>query len=1187
MSWGLPAWLTYMSGCQIERLPKGGKYNGCSVLTKSGQVPVNTAKQSSHRVAASVSTARHVNTAASRPNVNYALPTTYSYFKLIAKVNNVTTTGPQAVVSGAEGKRNNVVKSSACWIWRPKVNLIDHIFKDSGSYTLKRFNYIDPQGRLKVLFTNTECVVLSPDFKLLDESQVLLKVPRNNNMYSFDLKNFVPVEGNLARGLPSKTFENDHTFVACQKGKQHKASWNQTNGNVGTKANIDAGQAGKKTVTGPQYVLLPLLTNNSQGTKSSDNEVGDDAGKKSTEVLLKESGVQDRAKERRERTQRNEFESLFGQDKDANGNKMFTPVSAAGSTYVYLGGSILVNAATISNADLPTDPLMLDLEDSADTGIFSGAYDDEVEGVEADFNNLELTTVVSPIPTTRIHKDHPKEQIIGDPLSTLQTRRMTKTSQEHAMKVRRLVYLPKGKHVIGNKWVYRNKKDERGIVVRNKGRLVAQGYTHEEGIDYDEVFAHVARIKAISQDKYVADILKKFDFSSVKTASTLIETNKALLKDEEAEDVDVQLYRSMIGSLMYLTASRPNIMFAICSYKGQPKLGLWYPRDSPFNLEAFLDSDYAGASLDKKSTTGGCQFLRKRLISWQCKKQTVVANSTTKADSIKYALTVNPNIYVSCIKQFWTTIAVKQVNDVTRLQALVDRKKVVVTEAMIREALYLDDAEGVDCLPNEEIFAELAKIGYEKPSTTLTFYKAFFSSQWKFLIHTILQCMSAKRTSWNEFSSSMTSTVMFIHRKQVGDLSTHTTKYASPALTHKEIDEEGDADEHVEEVNTGDDDSAAHREVPTVVEQQSIPSPTPPTPPPQPHQDIPSTSQVQHTPPQSPQLKRRVKKLEKRNNVRVLKLKRLQKVGTSQRVEKSDDTVMDDESNQGRMIAEMDQDDAVILKDDKAEDKDVADAVKDAKEAKEDKTEPTKVQEVVDVVTTAKLITEVVTAASETVTAVSAIITTAEAQVPAAKTATLTVAPVKVTVAPSRRRKRVIIRNPEEESTTSTIIPAETKSKDKGKGILVEEPKPLKKKQQIEQDEQYARELHAEMNTDIDWDEAIDHVKLKAKEDPAVKRYQVLKRKPWTEAQARKNMMIYLKNVDGFKLDYFKGMSYDDIRPIFEANFNSNVDFLLKTKEQIEEEESRALQMINETLAKKAAKRRKLNEDVEDLKRHL
>ncbi|GKE18561.1 putative ribonuclease H-like domain-containing protein [Tanacetum coccineum] len=120
----------------------------------------------------------------------------------------------------------------------------------------------------------------------------------------------------------------------------------------------------------------------------------------------------------------------------------------------------------------------------------------------------------------------------------------------------------------------------------------------------------------ISQDKYVVDILKKFDFATVRTTSTPIETNKALLKDEEAADVD-RIFR-------YL--------------KGQPKLGLWYPKDSLFDLEAFSDSNYASASLDKKSTTVGCQFLRRRLISWQCKKQTIVANSTTK---VEYVVAVN------------------------------------------------------------------------------------------------------------------------------------------------------------------------------------------------------------------------------------------------------------------------------------------------------------------------------------------------------------------------------------------------------------------------------------------------------------------------------------------------------------------------------------------------------------------
>nr|GFA60974.1 hypothetical protein [Tanacetum cinerariifolium] len=171
----------------------------------------------------------------------------------------------------------------------------------------------------------------------------------------------------------------------------------------------------------------------------------------------------------------------------------------------------------------------------------------------------------------------------------------------------------------------------------------------------------------------------------------------------------------------------------------------------------------------------------------------------------------------------------------------------------------------------------------------------------------------------------------------------------------------------------------------------------------------------------------------------------------------------------------------------------------------------------------------------------------------------------------------VVIRDPEEESTR--ITPVDTMSKDKSKGIMVEEPKPLKKKQQVKMDEEFARKLHEELNKDIDCDMAIDHVKQKTKEDPAVQRYQVMKKRPQTEAQARKNMITYLKNVVEFRLDYFKGMSYDDIRPIFKAKFNSNMDFLLKTREQIEEEERRAIQSINETLAQKAAKRRKLNEE--------
>nr|GEU65867.1 uncharacterized mitochondrial protein AtMg00810-like [Tanacetum cinerariifolium] len=707
-----------------------------------------------------------------------------------------------------------------------------------------------------------------------------------------------------------------------------------------------------------------------------------------------------------------------------------------------------------------------------------------------------------------------------------------------------------------------------------------------------------------------AEILKKFRLSEGKSASTPIDAEKPLLKDSDGEDVDVHTYRSMIGSLMYLTSSRLDIMFAVCAcarfqvtpkvshlnavkrifryLKGKPYFGLWYPKDSPFDLVAYLDSDYAGASLDRKSTTGGCQFLGCRLISWQCKKQTVVATSSTedeyvaaasgcaqvvikivvlnilsdalpittngvntprsdedrlklmelmvfllqkgvcgdigipaarlssyccqanKSDAaegfekiinflsgsyIHYALTVCPHIYISCIKQFWNNASVKRSGDVTRLQALVDKKKIVISKAVIHEILQLNDAEGVVCLSNEEIFAGLAQMGYEKPSTKLTFYKAFFSSQWKFLIHTILQSLSAKRTSWNEFSTAMASAVIYLSKgqkfnfskyifdslNQVGGLSTHTIRFISPALTQKVFAnmrrvgkgflgvetplfegilvavlpaEEGlVADQVLVDAAVA---AAVDAHVAEDVSHDAIPSP-PPHVIPSPSQEPSLPPQQQQSSPQAPpqdaefpsqlqqvlNLKARVKKLEKANKIKSLKLRHLRKVGTSKRVESSDD--MEDVFNQGRMIADMDMNEGIEL-------------VKDAEE------DDSEVQEVVEVVTTAKLITEVVTAAasqvstaSTTIPAASATIPAASATIPAAKPTIPAVALI-IVAAYIKRRKGVIIRYLKEELPLKT--PVETpKVKGKGKGILVETLKPMKKKDQIEMDAEYAKKL--------------------------------------------------------------------------------------------------------------------------------
>nr|GEY36883.1 hypothetical protein [Tanacetum cinerariifolium] len=1055
-----------------------------------------------------------------------------------------------------------------------------------------------------VLFTDTECLVLSSDFKLPDESQVLLIVPRENNMYNVNLKNIIPsrdltclfgkaiidesnkwhrrlahinfktinklVKGNLVRGLPTKVFENNNTCVACKKGKQHRASCKTKPAEA---VNTACYVQNRVLVTKPHnktlYELLHgrihsigfmrpfgrLVTilnaldslgkfegkNNDEDATFDGKEHDFDVKKPESEVILSPSSSTQSKKQddktKKEAKGKSLVESVIGyrdlnpEFKDCSDNNS-NEVNAAGSivptvgqnsrnstkTFSAVGPSNAVVSPTYGKSSfidayqLPNDPDMPE-ED------ITYSDDENAVGAAVDFNNLETSITVSPILTTRIHKDHPVSQIIGDLSLTTSKRSMTRvvkdqgghsqmfnddfhtcmfacflsqeepkrvdqalkvTSWIEAMqkellqfkmqKVRVFVDLPHGKRAIGTKWVYKNKKDERGIVVRDKARLVTQGHTQEEGIDYEEVFApedvYVCQppgfedpdhpdkvykvVKAlyglhqaprawyetlatyllengfqrgiidqtlfikkykgdillvkkkkdeifISQDKYVAKILRKFGLTEGKSASTPIDTEKPLLKDPDGEDVDVHTYRSMIGSLMYLTSSRPDIMFAV--------------------------------------------------------------------------------------------------NDVTRLQALVDKKKVVITEATIREVLRLDDAEG---------------------------------------------SLSTKRTSWNEFSSAMASAVICL----------------STADTAGQRDD----------IAAQKDDNTAHGDD---AQEPCIPSPTPPTPPPQQPRDLPSTSQVQHTPPQSPQpqalqqavdfpisllqealdacvvlirrvehleydkvaqaleitkLKRRVKKLEKGNRVKVLKL----------------------------IIDDLDKDDVVALMDNKEEDKkeEEAKVVEDDQVLSMKEDEPAKVQAVVDVVTTSKLVTEVVTAASETVTAASTIISAAEPQVPAA---TITAAPVRVAAASTRRRKGVVIRDPEEESTTSSVIPTDTKSKDKEKGIMVEEPKPLKNKQQVEMDEEYTRKLHAELNKDINWDVAIKHVKQKAKEDPTVQRYQVTKKKPQTEAQARKIMIMYLKN----------------------------------TKEQMEEEQSRALQSINETLAQNAAKRRKLNEEVEDLKRHL
>ncbi|GJR62059.1 putative ribonuclease H-like domain-containing protein [Tanacetum coccineum] len=294
-----------------------------------------------------------------------------------------------------------------------------------------------------------------------------------------------------------------------------------------------------------------------------------------------------------------------------------TPVS----TNSYFGWSILHWLTNTKQDD--SNYCFVDSYDNPNDGIFTNAsYDDE--GAVADFTNLE-TIVNMDVTSAFLYGTIDEEVYVSQPPGFVDPK-----SPKKVYKVVKALY---GLHQTPRAWyatlsTFLSWCDEFEALMKSRFQMSSMGeLTFFLGLQVkqkeDGIF--------ISQDKYVAEILKKFDFASVKTASTPIETQKPLVKDEEATDVDVHLYRSMIGSLMYLTASRPDIMFAVCAcsrfqvtpktshlnavkrifryLKGKPKLGLWYPRVSSFDLEAYSDSDYAGANLDRKSITREAEYV--------------------------------------------------------------------------------------------------------------------------------------------------------------------------------------------------------------------------------------------------------------------------------------------------------------------------------------------------------------------------------------------------------------------------------------------------------------------------------------------------------------------------------------------------------------------------------------------------
>nr|GEU88459.1 putative ribonuclease H-like domain-containing protein [Tanacetum cinerariifolium] len=1038
----------------LQRVNHQNKFVPSVVLTKTGKFLVNAARQNYTSQAASTSAANKVNTARSFMNETRTKRSHLADYQEIK--------GGSIAFGGSNGRITGKGKIHA--------NRLDfediYYVKELKHYNLFSVSQMCDKKN-KVLFTDTDCLVLSPDFKLPDENQVLLKIPRQHNMYSFNLKNIHP-SGDLA----------------CLFAKALIDESNKWHRRLGYKIekNTDF-QTCEKPVSQVEQIFQEEL----KKLKRQEKKANDAARKEATHE---------------------------NQDANTNSTNLLNDVSSPIST---AGPSRALNNGEASYPDDPSMPHLEDIYASPSEGIFTdSSYDDE--GV------------------TRS--------------------KVNKNSEAHALfkiqKVWILVDLPFGKKAIETKWVYMNKKDERGVVVRNKARLVAQGHRQEEGIDYEEVFALVARIEAIriflafasymgfivyqmdvksafmydpkfpskvykvvkalyglhqaprawyatlstfleksgyrrgaidntlfikqdkkdimlvqvyvddiifgstkkswcdefeelmknrfqmssmgelafflglqvkqkedgifiSQYKYVAKILKKFDFLSVKTFSTPIETHKPLVKDEEAADVDVHLYRSMIGSLMYLTASRPDVMFAVCAC-------------SRFQVTPKTSHLQAVKGIFRKSTTGGCQFLGRRLILWQCKKQTIVATSTTKAeynpvflsktkhieirhyfimdayekkliqvlkihtnDNVADLLTKafdvtskelaspkqtalgkdesNPLIVDSLLKTIWlsmhhviamklwlfqskqllATASIKKVNDMVKLRALVDGKRVVVTEDVIRHDLRLDDADGVECLPNEEIFTELARMSYEKPPPKLTFYKAFFSAQWKFLIHTL-------------YTSPALTQKVFTDMRRVGKrfLGVETPLFATMLVQPQAEVEEDDVE--------------------------------------------------------------RVKKLENKRRSKSSGLHRLRKVGTSQRVEFSTEAVVgaqEDASKQGGELRRRKDDDNA--------------AIKDASAA-----EPT----VFD-----------------------------------------------------------------DEEVTMTMAQTLIKMKAKKARLL---------------DEQMAKRLHDEEVEQAATREKQEKEDLEKAKVLQKQKYQSLKIKPIYVAQARKNMIVYLKNMARYKMEYFK-----------------------------------------------------------------
>ncbi|GKD04298.1 hypothetical protein Tco_1179272 [Tanacetum coccineum] len=536
------------------------------------------------------------------------------------------------------------------------------------------------------------------------------------------------------------------------------------------------------------------------------------------------------------------------------------------------------------------------------------------------------------------------------------------------------------------------------------------------------------------------------------------------------------------------------------------------------------------------------------------------------ASTIRYDLTVNPTIYVSCIKQFWSTTKVKTVNGVVQLQALIDGKKVFVLEAIIRRDLHLEDAEGVECLLNNEIFEELSRMGYEKPPLKLTFYKAFFAPQWKFLIHTLIQCLSAKRTAWNEFSSTMASAVIylatgrkFIFSKyifdsmvrnvdssskflmyprfiqvildnQVDDMTSHHNKYTSHAFTQKVFANMRRVGKGFSGNETPLFDTMLVVEMP-VDEEQPATTSAPSTSEPQDQPSIPHDSPEQEPTHSSPHdlpltgrkvdalekdkhaqatkilsLMKRVEKLEKRRKSKPSVLRRLRKISSATRISLVDETQRLDDDLIFDTTANLGGKEVVVKPAETGVSVPVSAAAK----------------ELIDNdMTMAKAFAKSKTSKPKVVITVPIL--------NSATTITTT----------KPKAKGITIQEPSVTQKTAVSFI----SSSKGKAIMIEFEKPMKIKDLSAHDEQVAKDLHDKIQIDVDQELAArmtlkEHEKYTVEErnrkkQLIVERAEAIKSKPPTKSQLRNLMMSYLKNTRMFTHAHINHRDFEEIQGLY------------------------------------------------------